>query len=81
MSKYGIEYEIHTAKSKGNFETQLVDFAIDINADLILVMTTKNIGFTDYVFGASEQSIIANNAKVPILCVNPRKDLAGSSSW
>ncbi|HOG20403.1 MAG TPA: universal stress protein [Salinivirgaceae bacterium] len=81
LSKYGIEYEIHTAKSKGNFETQLIDFAIDINADLILVMTTKNIGFTDYVFGASEQSIIANNAKVPILCVNPRKDLAGSSSW
>lgn len=81
LAKYGIDYEIHTAKSKGHFENQLIDFALEINADLILVMTTKNIGLADYVFGASEQTIIANNAKVPIMCVNPRNDLMRSNFW
>lgn len=81
LAKYGIDYEIHTSKTKGHYETQLIEFAHESNADLILVMTTKNIGFADYVFGASEQTIIANNAKVPIMCVNPRNDLMRSNFW
>ncbi len=81
LTKYGIDFEIHTAKQKGNFEKQLIDFAEEINADLILVMTTKNIGFADYVFGASEQDIIANSAKLPIMCVNPRNDLMKANFW
>lgn len=81
LAKYGIDYEIHTAKVKGKLEAQLIEFAQEIDADMILVMTTKNIGFADYVFGASEQAIISNNAKVPILCVNPRNDLMRSNFW
>ncbi|HON19381.1 MAG TPA: universal stress protein [Salinivirgaceae bacterium] len=81
LTKYNIDFEIHTAAQKGNFEKQLIDFAEEINADLILVMTTKNIGFADYVFGASEQDIIANSAKLPILCVNPRNDLMKANFW
>ena len=81
LAKYGIDYEIHTAKTKGHYETQLIEFAHESEADLILVMTTKNIGIADYVFGASEQAIIANNAKVPIMCVNPRNDLMRSNFW
>ncbi|MDD2562789.1 MAG: universal stress protein [Salinivirgaceae bacterium] len=81
LAKYGIEHEIHTAKTKGHYETQLIEFAHESEADLILVMTTKNIGIADYVFGASEQAIIANNAKVPIMCVNPRNDLMRSNFW
>ena len=38
-------------------------------------MTTKNIRFQDYVLGASEQQIIANEAKIPVMCVNPRTDI------
>lgn len=81
LTRYNIAYEIHTAEEKGRFEQQLIDFASKINTDLILVITTKNIGFADYVFGASEQIIIANNAKVPIMCVNPRTDLMVSNFW
>ena len=81
LTRYNIPYEIHTAESKGHFEKQLIHFAYKINADLILVMTTKNIGLTDYVFGASEQIIVANNAKLPIMCVNPRTDLMVSNFW
>jgi nucleotide-binding universal stress UspA family protein len=66
-----IEYEIHEVPKK-NFPQQTLDFAQKINADLILIVTTKNITFADYTFGASEQYIIANSSKIPVICVNPK---------
>lgn len=73
LSKYNVEYEIATAEKSGNFAQATINYAKDIDADLMLIMTTKNIGTIDYVMGASEQFIIANTAKVPVMCVNPRK--------
>jgi nucleotide-binding universal stress UspA family protein len=70
-----IDYEIHEI-SRGNFAEQTIDFAQKINADLILIVTTKNITFADYVVGASEQYIIANSSKIPVCCVNPKASFA-----
>lgn len=70
-----IEYEIHDMP-KGKIAEQTIDFAQKINADLILIMTTKNITFADYVAGASEQYIIANSSKIPVCCVNPKASFA-----
>jgi nucleotide-binding universal stress UspA family protein len=70
-----IEYEIHEMPH-GKFAQQTIDFAHKINADLILLMTTKNISVADYVFGASEQYIIANSSKIPVCCVNPKSSFA-----
>jgi len=70
-----IEYEIHEIP-KGNFAQQTLDFAQRINADLILIVTTKNITFADYMVGASEQYIIANSSRIPVCCVNPRASFA-----
>ncbi|HOK25765.1 MAG TPA: universal stress protein [Bacteroidales bacterium] len=75
-----IEYEIHDLP-KGDFAQQTIDFAQKINADLILIVTTKNITFTDYMLGASEQYIIANSSKIPVICVNPRASYAKSSQF
>lgn len=73
LSKYNVDYEISTAQKSGNFAQTTINFAKDINADLMLIMTTKNIGSIDYMMGAHEQYIIANAAKLPVMCVNPRK--------
>jgi nucleotide-binding universal stress UspA family protein len=70
-----IEYEIHDMP-KGKIAEQTIDFAQKINADLILIITTKNITFADYVLGASEQSIIANSSRIPVCCVNPKTSFA-----
>jgi nucleotide-binding universal stress UspA family protein len=66
-----IEYQIHEVPKK-NFALQTIEFAQNIKADLILIVTTKNITFADYTFGASEQFIIANSSKIPVICVNPK---------
>jgi hypothetical protein len=70
-----IEYEIHDMP-KGKIAEQTIDFAQKINADLILIITTKNITFADYGLGASEQSIIANSSRIPVCCVNPKTSFA-----
>ena len=70
-----IDYEIHDMP-KGKIAEQTIDFAQKINADLILIVTTKNITFADYLVGASEQYIIANSSRIPVCCVNPKASFA-----
>jgi len=70
-----IAYEIHEV-FKSDFGKQTLDFALEINADLIVIVTTKNITFADYIVGASEQYLIANSSKIPVCCVNPMTSFA-----
>ncbi len=72
LKEHNINYEIVKSKRKESFSIETINYAKEIDADLILIMTTKNIGFADYVLGANEQNIIANSAKIPVMCVNPR---------
>lgn len=75
-----IEYEIHEMK-KGSMAQQTVEFAKEIKADVILIMTTKNITVADYMLGAQEQQIIANDAGIPVCCINPRASFAKVSQF
>jgi nucleotide-binding universal stress UspA family protein len=70
-----IQYEMHEVP-KGNFAQQTIDFCEKMNADMIVIMTTKNITVADYVIGASEQYMIANSSKIPVCCVNPKSSFA-----
>jgi len=67
----GLDWEIHNAAKGKSFQEEIVNLATDIEAELIIVMTTPNIDLTDFVFGAQEQYVIANKAKIPVLCINP----------
>jgi nucleotide-binding universal stress UspA family protein len=73
-----IEYEIHTsAKSgSGNYQKELLAFCKKINADLILITTTKHLTKFDYIFGAREQYLLSNSEKIPVMCVNPKSNFA-----
>ncbi|MCX7861512.1 MAG: universal stress protein [Bacteroidales bacterium] len=69
-----IDYEIHIAPSNQNFYDATIEFCHAIMAQGILIMTTRDPQFTDFIFGAEEQHIIAN-AKSPVICINPRTDI------
>lgn len=71
-----IEYEIHTGKKSGNFQKEMLTFAKKIQADMILITTTKHITTVDYIFGAKEQYLLSNNEKIPVMCVNPKSNFA-----
>lgn len=75
MDGKGVDYEINTADGKKNFPLEIMEFGKNINADLILILSTKNIGLADFVLGAQEQYVIANSSKIPVMVINPRDDL------
>jgi nucleotide-binding universal stress UspA family protein len=81
LENRGIDYEIDTADGGNDFAMETVEFAKKIDADIILIMTTKNISFQDYMLGAHEQFVIANSAHIPVMCVNPRTDLSKYGSF
>jgi nucleotide-binding universal stress UspA family protein len=76
LSKYfstkNVRFEIKVADGETNFGDEIISHAKQIEADAILVMTTRDIGFADYVLGPQEQYIIANIEKIPVICINPR---------
>jgi nucleotide-binding universal stress UspA family protein len=75
LDQKNVEYDIITAPGKKSFAKETIEYAIQIKAEVIVIMTTKNIGLADYVMGADEQYIIANSAKIPVMCINPRVGL------
>jgi nucleotide-binding universal stress UspA family protein len=75
LMQNNIEYDVHKVPNE-KFAQRTIEFSQNMNADLILIMTTKNITMADYVMGASEQFIIANSSKIPVCCVNPKASFA-----
>ena len=75
----GVDFEMTDAESEKDFARQVVDFTANSNYDAILVMTTKDIGIADYMMGAHEQFIIANEKGIPVICVNPKPPKIGGS--
>lgn len=75
-----VPFQVHEIP-KGDMAQQCIDFAVAIKADIILITTTKNITFADYVVGASEQYIIANSSKIPVCCINPKSSFAKTSQF
>jgi len=76
-----INYEITQSMAKGTFAKQTLDFARYIDADMIAIVITKDITINDYIFGAEEQKIIANNMEIPVMCINPNTDLTRYSNF
>jgi nucleotide-binding universal stress UspA family protein len=68
----GIRFEAQLASGEEDFGKATIQYAKSVDADAIMLMTTRDIGFTDYVMGAQEQYIIANSEKIPVICINPR---------
>jgi len=68
----GIHFETQLTVGEDDFGKESILYAKNIDADAIMLMTTRDIGFTDYVLGAQEQYIIANSERIPVICINPR---------
>jgi nucleotide-binding universal stress UspA family protein len=72
LKGHDVAYEIVTTDGKQSFKKEIVSFAKSHNADLILVMATRDIRWVDYMLGAPEQYLIANPEGLPVMCMNPK---------
>lgn len=75
LSMRQIDYKIIQAEGKSNFAIESVEYARQIEADMILILVSNNLSFVDYLLRPKEQYIIANPYKIPTMCINPRNDL------
>jgi nucleotide-binding universal stress UspA family protein len=76
-----INYEIITAKSKYNTTQETLDFANQINAELIIIMLSRNVTFAKIMLGLKDQYYISNDYNIPVMCLNPRSDLTKYESF
>ncbi|MBN1598438.1 MAG: universal stress protein [Bacteroidales bacterium] len=79
FSSKNVSWELAESPSESEFVVETIKYASKVKADAILIMVTKDIGFADYVLGAHEQYIIANEAKLPVICINPKPPKLGGS--
>ncbi len=74
LSQNDIDFEIHTVKKSKRFAKETIKYAQKLKTDLILIIT-KHHKFKDYLNREHEQYIIDNSAKIPVLCINPIKEI------
>lgn len=72
LKGHDIQYEIVTSSGNQSFKKEIISFGKEHDADLILIMATRDIKWIDYMLGAPEQYIIANPENLPVMCMNPR---------
>ena len=72
LKSHDVAYEIVTASGKQSFKKDIISYSKECNADLILIMATRDIKWVDYMLGAPEQYILANPENLPVMCMNPK---------
>jgi len=70
-----IDYEIITGKRSLSNVEETLEFAHEIDAQLIIIMLSKRISKLNILFGLKEQKYITNKYKIPIMCLNPKAEL------
>lgn len=76
LTKNGIE---HTSKMladeeyPGNPADDTLQYAEEINADLIMIMTQQEKGFTEFIIGSYAQQIVNKHSNIPVMCITPKK--------
>lgn len=66
-----IEYTEVEGAGKDDFAEEVIEYSNSINANAILVSTSKELDFADYMFGANEQKIIGNTYGISAITVLP----------
>ncbi len=59
-------------KYPGKFYLDTLQFADEINADLIMIMTQQEKGFSEFLIGSYAQQIVNYHSSVPVMCIVPR---------
>jgi nucleotide-binding universal stress UspA family protein len=69
LEKNKIKYTEKTLNKSGNLATLLEEYANNINAELIMVMTDKEK--STFILSPWAEQILFNKSKIPVMCINP----------
>ncbi len=69
MAKYDVKFvDKVSSPEAGNFAKQVIDYAVENNADLIMTLVNKDKAF---FFTSWDEQIIYNSSQIPVICINP----------
>ena len=71
LKKAGCDFTVTRVTKDENFAKETIRFAASIDADLIIIMTNLERDLGDYIIGPYEQTVIANDAQVPVMTLHP----------
>jgi len=69
----GVKYVVRgldDEKYPDGFAEDTLNYAIEISADLIIIMTQQEKGFSEFLLGSYAQQIVNHGGSVPVMCVN-----------
>lgn len=72
LDEKGARYQVYTVEGTKPYAEEVLEMAVNIRADLIVIMTTKRNDDKSYEFEPHEQFIIANAGHIPVMSINPR---------
>ena len=73
FDKNGVAYTEHISGKSSGFAKQVLDYSSTISADMIMIMTNPDKGFSSFLLGSYDEDIIFNPSQIPVLCINPRR--------
>jgi nucleotide-binding universal stress UspA family protein len=57
-------------KYPDSFAEDTLAYADDVEADLIMIMSQQEKGFSEFLLGSYAQQIVNHSGKVPVMCIN-----------
>lgn len=73
IRKEGVEVDSTMLHTKGNIADVVVQYADEISADLVVVMTQQELDFKHTFLGANASHVV-NHSSVPVLSIKPKKE-------
>ena len=73
FEKNGVAFTERVSEKSSGFAKQVLDYSSAINADMIMIMTNPDKGFSSFFLGSYDEDIIFNAAQIPVMCINPRR--------
>lgn len=75
FDKFELKYQIVKGKKDSfKIEQEAALMATDLQADILIMSSSRDYGLDDILFGPKELHVI-QKAHIPVMLVNPRKDL------
>lgn len=72
LDERGAKYTVYTVPGVKAYQEEVLDLAVNIRADLIVIMTTKVNDNSNYKLEPHEEYIIGNAGHIPVMSINPR---------
>ena len=73
FKEMGIPYTSRIGPGKKDFDDTIIEYATEIDADLISLMNLPEISLANLIGGHYVQNIITNKPHIPVLIMNPKK--------